>query len=166
MRDVEWGPWIEDPVITDDPMVKAVFQGSKVVFNNVYQVVIRKTFWEPIKTEITHLSIKRRDKEAIHDWRDLQRIKNELAGRDAEGVELYPNEDRLVDTSNQYHLWCLPPGNYWPIGFAEGRRVVDQSMKGAKQRPFGEGQTPADTMSEKDVNKLVDEYLKSKNKKS
>src|ERR1043165_2191444 len=53
------------------------------------------------------LSIHNLKKTADHDWRDYQRIKNELVGPEAEGVELYPAESRLVDTSNQFHLYVF-----------------------------------------------------------
>lgn len=82
-----------------------------------------------------HLSIKRRDKEAIHDWRKLQEIKNALVGPECEAVELYPAESRLVDSANQYHLWVFADPNFrLPFGFTE-RLVMDVPGGGAKQRP-------------------------------
>ena len=88
---------------------------------------------------VHHLSIRRVDRKAARDWRHFQQIKNELAGEDAEAVELYPAEDRLVDCANQFHLWCLPPGRRFPLGFEE-RLVLDDGegpdMPGAKQRPI------------------------------
>jgi hypothetical protein len=44
----------------------------------------------------------RLDGQAIHDWRELQRIKNEIVGDEIEAVELYPAESRLLDTANWY----------------------------------------------------------------
>jgi len=73
---------------------------------------------------MAHLSIKRLDREPIHDWRDLQRIKDELLGTTCEAAELYPADDRLVDGANQYHLWGLPPGRRFPFGFQQ-RSVTD-----------------------------------------
>lgn len=54
----------------------------------------------------TYLSIKRRDREPISDWRAMQKIKNAIVGDEWEAVEIYPAESRLVDTANQYHLFC------------------------------------------------------------
>lgn len=72
-----------------------------------------------------HLSIKRRDKKPVHDWRHLQQIKNELVGPECEGVELYPAESRLVDEANQFHLWCVAdPRVRIPVGYA-GRLVAE-----------------------------------------
>lgn len=53
------------------------------------------------------LSIQRRDGEALQDWRDLQAIKNQICGPEYEAVELYPQESRVVDTQNQFHLYVL-----------------------------------------------------------
>lgn len=41
---------------------------------------------------VKHLSIKRLSKGVVHDWRELQRIKNELTHPECEAVELYPAE--------------------------------------------------------------------------
>jgi hypothetical protein len=96
----------------------------------------------PDGTECFHLSIKRVDGAACHDWRDLQRIKNELVGTEAEGVELYPAESRLVDGANQYHLYVLA-GCAWPVGFRD-RLVAETSIYGVQQRPFAPDQRPDD----------------------
>lgn len=76
-----------------------------------------------------HLSIRRQDRAAATDWRDFQRIKNQLAGDEYEGLEIYPAESRKVDTANQYHLWCLP----FSIGIGLGteRMVSDHDTTSA-----------------------------------
>jgi len=82
---------------------------------------------------ITHVS-----ETARHDWRDLQRVKNDLVGEEWEGVELYPSESRLVDPSNRFYLWCCPPGVFtWGLPTA-GRRVLTMAQSIAPQRPFPE----------------------------
>jgi len=68
-----------------------------------------------------------------HDWRDFQRIKNDLVGSDWEAVELYPDEQRLMDPSNYYMLWCAPKIN---IGKFEGRVIMNETNCIAPQRPF------------------------------
>jgi len=108
---------------------------EEVYMNDIYQVgVVRDT-----KSLWVHLSIKRIDKEIIHDWRDLQEIKNQILGRECEAIELYPAESRLVDSANQYHLWgSSNPEIRFPVGFNEGRVLHDgdTGKSGAKQRPF------------------------------
>jgi hypothetical protein len=88
---------------------------------------------------ITYLSIKRLDLEPIHDWRDMQEIKNQLCGKDREGIELYPAEDRVVDTANQYHMFVFGKGYRIPLGFAKGAKSeTEYSHNGmkSKQREF------------------------------
>ena len=113
---------------------------SRVFLNAFYQAVIT-----PMRGNGAdgwfHLSIKRIDQQPVHDWRDLQQIKNDLFGVDREAVELYPRESRVVDTANQYHLWVAPPGYMFPFGFNDGRIVADADGDGVggnapwRQRP-------------------------------
>lgn len=117
----------------------------RVVQNQFYHVIIYEV--ERTREDVPpmlHLSVKRRDQEAIHDWRHLQRIKNELVGKECEAVELYPADSRLRDTANQYHLWAFAdPNDCFPFGYAQ--RVVlphDETLAaviGSKQRPFERG---------------------------
>jgi hypothetical protein len=120
-----------------DELTDDVLRNESIFVNETYQVNVRRANTLDGFPPMVHLSIKRLDKQVIRDWREFQAIKNALVGKDAEAVELYPAEDRLVDTANQYHLWCLPPGQRFPFGFLE--RVVDyQSVAGAVQRPHEE----------------------------
>ena len=105
--------------------------------NSVYQVQKRTiTPQEGHGPNLIWLSIKRRDRRPIRDWRHFQRIKNELVGPECEGVELYPADSRLVDTSNQFHLYCVDDPTFrFPFGFQE-RLVMERPGGKAKQRPF------------------------------
>jgi hypothetical protein len=108
--------------------------------NDVYQVAVRHLEGGPDTIPMVQLSIRRVDREAIHDWRDLQRIKNQLVGPECEAVELYPAESRLVDTANQYFLYCvLDPSFRFPWGFKR-RLVSDENAGGSRQRPLAEDQ--------------------------
>lgn len=109
--------------------------------NNLYTVHVRRT------KRLIHLSIHRHDRAPARDWRHFQRIKNEIVGPEYEAVEIYPSEARLVDTSNQYHLWVILDefggAEELGIGFHDGRvTAVPDELKeaypGAVQRPFGE----------------------------
>lgn len=82
--------------------------------------------------ELVHLSIKRHDREPVTDWRDKQEIKNQLVGPECEGLELYPAESRVVDTANQYHLWCFRTMKL-EIGFPQGFKS-DDNVGLSKQR--------------------------------
>jgi len=89
--------------------------------NNRYQVIRREYVSGPFG-EFVHLTIRNRDGSARHEWQDFQRIKNELVGKEAEAVELYPAESRLVDVANHYHLWVFPAYRF-PFGM-EQREVA------------------------------------------
>lgn len=113
--------------IVDDERLNA-----EIYINNKYQVNLRR---HPMN--LVHLSIKLLTKDPVHDWRDLQQIKNELVGPECEGIELYPAESRLVDGANQYHLWVWNDPTYRiPIGFNSPRSVSSQTFGNGKQRPY------------------------------
>lgn len=83
------------------------------------------------------LSIKRVDRQVIHDWREFQKIKNALVGDECEGFEIYPAESRLVDTSNQFHLWVFKsPKVSIPVGWKERLVMGPDPRTKAKQRAF------------------------------
>jgi len=132
LPDPSWTLFEEASPIEPYPNADGV--NTKYVYTNSrYQVCA--DFPEPSKLDlpdIVHLSIKRHDREPIRDWRDLQRIKNELCGTTAEACEIFPADDRLVDTANQYHLWCLKPGYQFPWGFNDGK-VTDDTLE-AKEK--------------------------------
>jgi hypothetical protein len=78
----------------------------------------------------------------------MQRIKNEILGPEEEAMELYPTESRLMDTANQYHLWCFL-GMRAPFGYESERIVMEQSGEvGGKQRSFEEKPDDLTTESE------------------
>jgi len=88
---------------------------------------------------VWHLSIKRIDKQPIRDWRVMQAIKSGVVGAEVEAIELYPAESRVVDTSNQYHLFCFPNGERVPCGYTAGMRTDNPGVEGAVQRPGSGG---------------------------
>ena len=124
-------------------------EGNGVLFhNNRYHVILRK-YPNPHDggPDIIHLSIRDNERTAKHDWRDFQRIKNEIVGPETEMVEIYPRESQLVDYSNQYHLWGLLTGEpvFTRMGLCweTGRQLWDgvsprpvPAAKNAVQRPF------------------------------
>lgn len=68
---------------------------------------------------LLHLSIHANDRGPMRNWRHLQQIKNEVAGEIRTAVEIFPREDQLTDTSNEYHLWVLPEGIDLPFGIGD-----------------------------------------------
>jgi hypothetical protein len=166
----QWTPFEPAVVPMERKQITAAGVPDAVWRNSKYTVWVYEKGNTPLGP-LTHLSIKRNDKEVIHDWRDLQRIKNEICGREREAFEVYPAESRLVDTANQYHLFVLPEDALIPIGFFEGRVVMEKETMNAKQRPWDDDSRPADLMEppkslddlnefSKEATRRREEYLK------
>lgn len=85
--------------------------------NDVYHVEV------VLHPPFIHLDIRRKDGQPGRSWRDFQQIKNQLVGPAHEAVELFPAEDRLVDTAHQYHLWVHGDPSY-RFGFGFPNRCV------------------------------------------
>ncbi len=109
---------------------------SDIIYvNDKYQVNLDENPPNNLHPDLVHLSIKRLDKQPIHDWRELQQIKNLICGPECEALELYPAEARVVDVANQFHLFVLPPGKMIPCGWLEGVKS-SEGKGGAVQRPM------------------------------
>lgn len=80
--------------------------------NDVYEATVEHN----LTTGWAYITLKRYDRHAVRDWRHLQSIKNEVVGPEREAFELFPAESRLMDTSNQYHLWVFPEGETIELG--------------------------------------------------
>lgn len=112
---------------------------NEVWMNDRYVVHVIRWAGGPDGAAIVQLSIRRRDRGPARDWRDFQRIKNQLVGPQCEGVELYPAESRLMDAANQFHVWCIDDALYrFPVGFTGPRVVTSDTGAGAVQRPIDE----------------------------
>lgn len=116
--------------------------------NRLYCVFVRfdiEGLNESLPFKFTWLSIKRHDKAPSSDWRHYQFIKNQLCGPESEGAQLFPAESRLIDGSNQYHLWVInAPGFSFPFGFNEGRMISEHPFPGGGQRPWPANLKPED----------------------
>lgn len=128
-----WSEWVRSQTYFGPDGQERQCPDDELVFTNArYQVSIRQVAPAKPFGRILWLSIKLRSRAPMRRWRDLQRIKNELVGPSFEAVEIFPAEERLVDTSNQYHLWVFIDGYRLPFGYAE-RLVVGISWGGAVQ---------------------------------
>lgn len=70
-----------------------------------YCVMLRDIETEEMGT-ITHAAIKCVSNKDI-PWIEKQRIKNEIFGKDACAIEVFPKEEDLVDSAYMYHIWVL-----------------------------------------------------------
>jgi hypothetical protein len=114
-------------------------KNEQIWINEKYQVATIVSD-DPTFGKIMQINIRRRDGNVImRDWREFQDIKNQLAGPECEGLELYPAESRLIDVNNKYHIWViLNPEHQIPIGWFQGRHVRYEPTKspGLRQRPL------------------------------
>lgn len=115
-----WSEW-------EDKTLEAQMRGIQVkapgflriMMNNIYTVQIfyhEAKIYPDAYANIGHFVVRRNDEAPIRSWSDMQRIKNELAGKDRVAVEVYPSEETLVDQANNYHLWIMPLGYQMPYG--------------------------------------------------
>ena len=107
--------------------------------NDLYLVQINRDanhgFGESLTDGMFELTIRRKDREPMHDWRHVQLIKNQIVGDENEMVELYPAESRLRDSANQFWFYGFNNDKVrFPFGMF-GRVVNDGNDFGkSKQR--------------------------------
>jgi len=141
-----WTPFVEATWVSH-----LAREGETVYINSRYQVSVfpAKDAYSEGFPRFIHLCFKHDANVAITDFRDMQRIKNELVHPEAFAFQIFPPESQLVDGANQYHLWVLIPDGFpevvpdnpddWPVlpyGFFDGRLVTDIAPTGGRQRTF------------------------------
>ena len=107
--------------------------------NDLYVVEVHRNHQNGAGQDVKmiELAVRRQDRGHVQDWRHMQEIKNQLVGKECEGVELFPAESRLKDSCNQFWMYCFEdPKIRFPFGMFTGREVDDQSFKNTKQRKF------------------------------
>jgi len=66
-------------------------------------------YYNPVAgCHLAHLKVWRGDDKSGISWDQLQAIKNEAIGEDANCVEAYPAQDDTINEANIRHLWQLP----------------------------------------------------------
>ena len=128
------------PLVCADPGdPKNPQEHPEVWDSDLYQVTVRRWPKDPVfKSDggIIQIGINALDGTARHDWREMQWIKNQIAGEECEGFELFPAESRLLDPSNYYTIWCFPGLKNIHVGVMMKRRVYDSDEAMAPQRGF------------------------------
>lgn len=78
--------------------------------NNRYTIMIYDGH-QTTRGLATRVMVQRLDNTPIpFHWREMQRIKNEVFGKETVAVEYYPAESELIDTHNIYWMWIYPDG--------------------------------------------------------
>lgn len=147
-----WTPFIRQPdrIVPEgaSDKVRRAIECQEVYMNSQYRVHVVHNITNGFNMGgITWLSINNVDRNARHDWRDFQRLKNELTDPERDAVEIYPAESRLQDTADQFHLWVFPLGTPFPMGFKGGRSVSETPGPGGSQRKFAQDGRPDDILT-------------------
>lgn len=71
-----------------------VFDNAKTTAGDAIQILIQKIDNTPI----------------LNHWAEIQKIKNEVFGKETTAIEYFPAESQLVDKYNIYWIWIYPPG--------------------------------------------------------
>jgi hypothetical protein len=74
-----------------------------------------------------YLKVRRQDKKDGITWDQLQTAKNLIVGSDALAIEVYPPNDRLVNSANVRHLWVIPHKVAVLIGIPDLHEPVEDS---------------------------------------
>jgi hypothetical protein len=102
--------------------------------NNRYTVNIH--FLDGDRDGFVELAVHNHNRTPHVPWRHLQQIKDEVMGPDREAVQLFPADDRLVDTANEYWLYVYPVGKApmrkrgVKLGMDHGRNVSYEAPEG------------------------------------
>jgi len=80
------------------------FKCLKHMYSCVHNGII---YWISLSEidKYTHIRIIREDKKPIHNYMDLQTIKNTLIGVNKTAIQIFPRVEDMVDFGNTYHLW-------------------------------------------------------------
>jgi len=105
-----WGSWETVNLPNGVPCGSGWASDVRLVSkNNVFAVLIRPLGGKLFHLAITSLSGRR------PTWHEMQRIKNDLCGESAIGIEIYPSQDSVVDEADVFHLWV---GAKLPVEFS------------------------------------------------
>ena len=85
---------------------ESTYQPDQVLQNNKFIVQIF-TGREVLGMPATKAMIRRSDSGTAVFWSDLQRIKNEIFGTEAQAIQVFPRESELTDVANLYWLWVI-----------------------------------------------------------
>ena len=117
-------------------VVSKEIAASEVYMNNIYQVKVYRgsaadelVQIENLKGRCTWLSFKRRDKQPVNNWQDMQTMKNRLVGCECDALQIFPAESRMINTANQYHLIVFPEDYRLPFGWHGDRAVVTENSE-------------------------------------
>ena len=109
-----WPPWQQQPAEVVDATRQrytSVDHVETVWTNTLYVVLIcrpRSTPWGIC----TPVMVRNREGMPVRSWAYLQRIKDELLGKERWAFEVYPPASQLKDEAHLTHLWVFDAGTF------------------------------------------------------
>lgn len=98
----EWGAWERLPLAPGQAGTSGWASECQACHRNRVFAVLERLD----ATGVTHLAVS--SLSGIRpSWPEMQRIKDEIAGREATAIEVYPPKAEVVDEADMFHLWVL-----------------------------------------------------------
>ena len=99
----DWGKWEVTDLPNGLPDGKGWCTEIRYAYKNRVFAVLRRDCKDAVHLAVASLSGTR------PTWHEMQRIKDELAGPEETGVEVYPPKQEIVDQADMFHLWIVAP---------------------------------------------------------
>ena len=109
-----WMPEMDRCWIRKEDHVCVCSRLIRTEWGNVEHVTITKGIQTEILNNLDLSKIK--DGSGGFTWAEKQEIKDELFGKNRVAIEVYPKENRLVDSADVYHLWVFDKKFDLPFG--------------------------------------------------
>ncbi len=97
----QWGPW----EIVNFPK-GTIGTGWTYGFDKAHKNKVFSVLDRSLGNGVRHLAVSSLS-QIRPSWPEMQRIKDELAGKNATAVEVYPPHDEIVDEADMFHIWIL-----------------------------------------------------------
>ena len=95
----------------DLSQVEFIPKGMTRAYRNTrYTIMIYDDTKVSTGTAIKCLIQKHDDTPILNHWSEIQKIKNEIFGKEVVAVEYYPAESELINEYNIYWIWIFPEG--------------------------------------------------------
>ena len=109
-----WSPWMIADLPNGPPGASGWLRNVRKIIKNPWCALLVR----PVPTPwgvVHHVAIKFAS-EGEPKWKEKQRIKDELFGKDLVAVEVMPQQSEITDGANMFHIFVLPAGVGLPFG--------------------------------------------------
>jgi hypothetical protein len=126
--DLDVAQFVQLCVATDGP--RTAWAGTTDAWTNGWLTVWRRPLASTqLGLKLDHIAFRTATGDELC-WKEKQRLKDEIFGKNRMAIEIYPLDEDLVDQANLYHLWVFPDGHWFDFGLSE-RQVNPQKSASA-----------------------------------